>query len=556
MEENEVNELMLTEDFQKKVAEIALKLVLEEKAKEKKKRGPGDEGRAIQIAKWMSTFCTAFKGSNGAMYVQVDNRKYPQLRMILPLQDISPTAITLDSLIGEIYKLEKEEPVKPSILTTACGMFVNSARVNALEVQTAIRVAHIGTGSDTVIIIDRSDTDESKCYIKLSRAGIEIGSDSGGFYFIDEGTNGVLPIPDTESVYSTLPPLLALSAEDKKIVFLWCMQTLLPMNAYVNLALDAATGSGKSTVVSYLRSITDPNRTFFSETGLPDKPIDFMVTGARMRILSYDNIEDMPKWFNALACRVSRGADMPVKTLFTTGGRTKLSTKNPLIFSGIQLVREMKSDLIRRSLILKVPERARNSNTTEERLKREFHAIHPQLLGALCNAIVGALRHIDEVPETGHGSMPEFRRWAVAAGIELGWSENEVIELIDKYQDPKRDSNPLLSSPFLALVVRLVENSPSSTYYGTPSNLLRIVRNAYMDATGGTEFPANFPLDGTRCSIALRNSRDILRKYDIIVLTPDGDEKDHGADGNRIFIQQVRMPEERAIDNNYKINVG
>ena len=516
-------------------------------AEQKKKRGrPSDSVLASKIARWMSGFCTAFKGSNGAMYVRVEHPKYPQYNRTVPLSDVGPTDATLHDLIGKMYEEETNNLVKIPIRESACAMFLSDARVNAGTIDTAIRVAHAGAGGATTIYIDRGISTESDRYIKVTRDNVSVGNDSGDFYFVREGNTGELPVPDMSSTYSTLPPLLTLTEEDKRTAFLWCMQTLLPLSAYVNLAIDAPSGSGKSTLVAYLRGITDPHKDFLTEIPLPDRLLDFMVKGVRTHVLSYDNLSVIPDWFSENACRVSKGTEVSVKTLYTTTGLTEIRTKNPLIFSGIHLMPIMKGDLIRRSLMLKLPPRSRNTDSTEAKLAREFEAIHPQLLGALLNAVRGALVHIDELREDFLGNMPEFRRWSIAAGIELEWTEAEIDELISKYQDPRRDSDEI-TSVFLKIVVLFLSERSNEDYeyYDTPGRLLYKLRELYMQVSHSIHMPPDFPVDATRCVKALRDAEDILYRQNIVVLF----NTDHSRDGNRLYMKLVKAPESSALDN-------
>jgi hypothetical protein len=515
--------------------------------KDKKARGrPSNAALASQIVAWMPSCFTAFKGTNKALYVIIKHPIYTEYNRTISLNELNESDQKFHDIVNVIYTREMQTAsLTPAVWETACEMFLSNARVHAPTYPVAIRIARSGDDSKAIIYIDRGTADESERYIKITREKVTVGSDNGGFYFIHEGNTAELPKPDINYNYNMLHPMLNLTQEDTQIIFLWYLHTILPVNAYVNLLIQAPKGSGKSVLVAYLRSIIDPHPNFFTEMPLPDKLIDFMVKSSRTHILSYDNLTNIPDWFSDTVCRVSKGTEIAVKTLYTTTGLTEIYTKNPLIFSGINITPFLENDLLRRSLTIKLPGRPRNSSTTERRLKRRFDTIHPQILGALCNAVKGALNHIDSIRETHLNDMAEFHRWSIAAGLSLGWSEDTVDELIAKYQDHKREFDMLHNSEFLEAIEILLAYTPNNEFHGTPTKLLSTLRTIRQHSAPDEPLPRDFPSDPTRCVKQLKGALEILHNNNIIVLF----NTNHTVEGNMLYMKLVKSPEEIALSN-------
>jgi hypothetical protein len=532
-------------------ASEAAKLVLyyqecERKAKkydaiEKKKAGrPSDKEPANVIAVWMSTFCTAFRGSRGEIFIRVKGIG------IVPLTNVNSNDPQLRDIISHAHYKLNGYYAKIKIVEEACRMFLASAKLDAVTQQTALRVAHLGSEDNWTILIDRATEELENRFIKITKDDVTLESDSGSIYFVRENYMDELPPPDKNSTFSTLPPFLNLHSEEKKVIFLWAMQTLLPMGSYMHCIFDAMTGSGKSTVVDYVRALTDPRKGFFDEAGIPKERSDFMAKAIRAHVLSFDNIAEIPRWFAETVCRVARGEHTDSRTYYTNTGLTETVAKNPLIAAGVRLIGRTNDEFRRRSLILRLPQRPEGTNKTEGLLKEEFDAMHPQFLGALCNAIRGALAHIHEVRRYDLEGAADFKRWMIAAGIELGWTEEDADELLRKYQDPKRTIDALNGSGFLKLVVLFLTKQKDYRYEGTPGWLHSELQNLWFQASGRpTKLPPDFPVDATRLVMALKNAHAILASQNIIAVF----STKHIEHGDLMLMQLVAIPEEMELAN-------
>ncbi|HYO90001.1 MAG TPA: hypothetical protein VEQ40_00105, partial [Pyrinomonadaceae bacterium] len=79
-----------------------------------------------------------------------------------------------------------------------------------------------------------------------------------------------------------------------------------------------------------------------------------------------------------------------------------------------------RSDLLERAIVLNLPTIPEHKRKTEAQFWREFEAARPSLLGALLDAVSGALRDHDSVRLERLPRMADFAQWATAAEKHLG----------------------------------------------------------------------------------------------------------------------------------------
>lgn len=525
------------------------------KALPKRSVGRPPEDQAQRIAKFMEDFVSYYVGTDNAPYAEVRHEKYGRM---VPLAYISSTEAKLADLVGKIWVAEGNKVANTTVLKEACEMFLSNARINPGELKTATRVAHGGEysvldGKYSGLVV-YLDSGEDERIIKVSGTERIVSSDNGGFYFIRKGMRNresqLLPEPDFEATVDTLPPILNLTKNEVQVICLWVMQSLLPMPAFVNLGIHARTDSGKTTLVSIIQSIADPRGKFGTGIPLPRNDRDFLAHASKVRTLSYDNIRMIPEWFSDLACMVSSGTEVPVRTYYTTNEVTDILTQNPFIFAGIRLP-IVETDLMRRSLVLELFSRPKNSNAASTLMEREFRQLHPKLLGAVLNLVHGAIQHIDDVPEIGYGSMPDFRRWSVAAGRSQGWTDSETIALIDTYAGSNFRTSEGKYGVMLDILGAYMLTKARNNYRfeGTPSALLNDLKSLFAKAMSpriptDAEYSDVFPANGGEMSVVLKSLRSELAERDMIAHTPGAKWYVHTREGNLVCIDLSVPPRE------------
>ena len=95
-------------------------------------------------------------------------------------------------------------------------------------------------------------------------------------------------------------------------------------------------------------------------------------------------------------CRLATGGAFATRKLYTDDEEATLKAENPMILNGIGAF-AVRPDLIDRSVFVKLS----RIGPGKRRLKREimsaFEALHPEILGALLDAVVTGLQRRDAV---------------------------------------------------------------------------------------------------------------------------------------------------------------
>lgn len=229
-----------------------------------------------------------------------------------------------------------------------------------------------------------------------------------------------------------------LNVDDKtwRLVVAWLVSSLRPRGPYPLLALFAEQGSGKSTAGKLIRSLVDPNAAPLRSEHRD--PRDLMIGANNSWCLAYDNLSFVPSWLSDALCRLSTGGGFATRELYTDQDEIIFDAMRPVMLTSIEEV-ATRSDLLDRCLIVWLPSIPEEKRRSEEEIMVAFKDVQPQILGALFDALSGALR---ELPNTKLDKMPrmaDFARWVTAAESALGWEPGEFMAAYQGNRDSAND---------------------------------------------------------------------------------------------------------------------
>ncbi len=252
-----------------------------------------------------------------------------------------------------------------------------------------------------------------------------------------------LPIPESGGSVSLLREFLNLADDDGDddfcLVLSWLCAALRPRGPFPILALHGEQGSAKSTLSRVLRSILDPYKSPLRTC--PRDERDLQIAASNTHTVMLDNISRMEQWLSDALCRLSTGGGMSTRMLYTDSEETIFDAQRPCLLNGIGDI-GTRGDFLDRSIVLYLPRISPYKRQQEEYFWGRFRAVQPKILGALLDAISGALRNMEAgVTLATTPRMADFAEWATACEEPLGFAPGTFLRA---YQENREDATCVL----------------------------------------------------------------------------------------------------------------
>ena len=238
-----------------------------------------------------------------------------------------------------------------------------------------------------------------------------------------------LPRPQRGGSINELKKFLNVSPEDFKLVVGFLLGALMPKGPYPILVLVGEQGTAKSTASRVIRKVIDPNKASARSPSKDEKAL--VIAATNSWIVSFDNVSNLHNWFSDALCRIATGEGFGDRSLYTNSEETLMSVSRPIILNGIGDF-ATRSDLLSRSIILRLPPIDEGKRREEEDFWLEFDGRWPRILGALLDAACSALGTYKSIKLDKRPRMADFARWVTAAEGALGWGEGEFLRIYMK----------------------------------------------------------------------------------------------------------------------------
>jgi hypothetical protein len=197
------------------------------------------------------------------------------------------------------------------------------------------------------------------------------------------------------------------------------------------------------------------------------------LAAGQRRILYFDNLSDMPTWLSDSFCRLSTGAAIERRKLFSDAELTAFIAMRPVILTGIRDVVD-RPDLVSRTIKIDLPRV--DNRKTEQQLFAEFKAAQPKILGWLLDGVSAALTNrsnttIDDLPR-----LADWTIWCQAAEPGLGITPGVIL---DAYRESsKAAASDLLMHPLAQQIIGMEDFTGTATALadtlGNPTSPLKV----------------------------------------------------------------------------------
>jgi hypothetical protein len=333
-----------------------------------------------------------------------------------------------------------------------------------------------------------------------------------------------LPVPVRGGTVDQLRPFVNVRDDDQDNqwhLFIGCLiAAFRPIGPYPILALNGEHGSAKSTSAKIHRRMIDPNKSV--TRAAPRDERDLAIAATNGAVISLDNLSTISDWLSDTLCRVSTGLGFSTRTLYENDEETLFDACRPIVINGIGVL-GTRSDLLDRTIELELPRIPDERRQDEAQFWAAFDREQPAILGALLDAVSGAIGRLDAVKLERAPRMADFARWVVAAEPALGWPAGSFL----KAYTSNRDAIHEIALDAAVIVPPLRALLESGEFMGTATELLdRLAAIVGESATRHRGWPGN----ATSLSRELARIAPNLRSVGIEV------EKRRESHGRRLIV--------------------
>ena len=367
-------------------------------------------------------------------------------------------------------------------LRDALDVLMGRALFEGPECPVYVRVA--GDGND--IYLDLGDPIRQA--VKITATGWEIVADPPVRFRRPKGLLR-LPMPVRGGTVDQLRRFVNVRDDDQDSqwrLFVGCLVAAFrPNGPYPILALNGEHGSAKSTTAKIHRRLIDPNKSV--TRAAPRDERDLAIAATNGAVISLDNLSTVTDWLSDTLCRVSTGLGFSTRTLYENDEETLFDACRPIVINGIGVL-GTRSDLLDRTIELELPRIPDDRRQDEAQFWAAFDREQPAILGALLDAVSGAIGQLDTVNLERAPRMADFARWVVAAEPALGWPSGSFL----KAYTGNRDAIHEIALDAAAIVAPLGTLLESGPFLGTATELLdRLAGIVGESATRRRGWPGN-----------------------------------------------------------------
>lgn len=257
-----------------------------------------------------------------------------------------------------------------------------------------------------------------------------------------------------------------LSLADFKLVMCWVICAINSKGPFPILVIQGEQGSAKTFFVKLLRDLIDP--IVGSVVTLPRNERELVIMAQNNVVLVFDNVSVIKNDMPDSLCRLSTGAGLRTRALFTDGDEKVFESCRPIILNGITNF-ILKNDLADRVLLVHLKTISESDRRLEAEVWNEYKELKPKILGSLYETVSLVLKNLDSVVLDSLPRMADFAKISCAAAPALRWSQEDFMAAYNSNRNAL--SNILFSSD---KVVEAIYNFISGVeeWEGSASQLL------------------------------------------------------------------------------------
>ncbi|NQW21398.1 MAG: hypothetical protein HQ477_11885, partial [Chloroflexi bacterium] len=330
--------------------------------------------------------------------------------------------------VSEAFRGETKELASTATLKDASEILAAIAVIDGDEFKPYVRVARI----KDVIYVDLGG-DEWQV-VRIDSDGWDITQECP-VKFIRPQNFAALPVPEKNGKLSQFRSLLPnLSAEAWVLIQGFMVGVFDPTGTQPVLVLTGGQGSGKSSAVNLIKSLTDPN--LVASRSIPKKIDELFIATEHSRIPVFDNVSHLSGDQSDALCQIASGGGYGKRMLFTDSDEVAIETKQPMILNGITDF-VTRPDLDERCLHVELLPIEPVERKLDSELLDQFDKVKGSILGSIFDAVSTALRRSGDSRLEERPRLAELAEFVTAAESALDMEPGE-FGLVLKSQSMNR----------------------------------------------------------------------------------------------------------------------
>lgn len=332
-----------------------------------------------------------------------------------------------DSVAGYGYILER---------------YIDKALLNPEVVTILSRIG--GNADETAYFL----ANESNTIIKVNKDSIKRVKRANNYYFYKK--TSLIPQVNykfrEKSLLDELKPFLNMD-EDMQILFTTMLvQNFLCTSSHFLGIISSQQGSGKTTFTNMIRCLIDPS--IASVTTIPDNADALKTQLANNYVVCYDNTKTLTHEFSDILCGAVTGSASSKRKLYSNNDEVIIKFHNAIFINGIDVVPKQ-SDLLERSILLKLNTIPLSKRKSEGTIKQNFESARPYIFGAILTTLQGYYQNKDTTDVVGNHRMAGAYKECYIIANFLGVAD-KFVEAFNHNQklllDTYSDTNSVISA--------------------------------------------------------------------------------------------------------------
>ncbi|MBF0496271.1 MAG: toprim domain-containing protein [Deltaproteobacteria bacterium] len=416
---------------------------------EKKKKGQADQ------------LIDLFFDSGGTLFHDSEKNGYATLKIKAHFENYPLRSRHIKLFLSKAFRSELKKTPNSQAVKDAIDALDAMAVYDFTQCSTYVRV---GGSERDVLYIDLGGADWR--VVKITIDGYDVISDCP-IKFIRPSGLLELPEPVPGGSLHDLRPQTNIRSEKDWILFLACLIDTLRMNGpKMILILQGGKGSGKTTASWSFRGVIDPNVAMLRVT--PRDERDLVIAGQNSLICCFDNCSGIQVWLSDGFCRLSTGAGLSTRRLYTDNEEMLFSLRKMVLLNGIDQI-ATRGDLADRAIVITLPSLTEANYRPDDTIKSEFQAILPGVLGSLFTVVSHAMKNLPTTTLSHCPRMSDFAHFIVASESAGLWQPGQFLEVYLENRDEATTAT-IESDVVAQALLKLV--SKESDWVGTTADLL------------------------------------------------------------------------------------